>query len=480
MLALRVRPARVRRPLRRLARDGGADRRARRVRAGRARRRPRPRRRASRRSRSSRAASSPATPSGCGALESGDLIVVGVNRFTEALPSPLEGEGSILEGRPGRGGRDRRRACSAWRSERDNDAVKRSIERAAAVAESGENMMAATIDLAHAGGTTGEWAGTLREVFGEYRAPTGVAAAAGVGRRQRRARAPWPSADRPCPAARRGSSSPSPASTATATAPSRSPSPPATPAWRSSTRASGSRRSRSRPSRSTRTSTSSACRSCRAATSELVPRGRAPVPRARRRRPGGGRRHHPGGRPTRARSAAGVAAVYTPKDFELTKIMGEIVDLAITRRLIAGPRRPTPPPANSWENSRGFLNDFSHEFAVRGWAPRGVLRCRSTLGPGLGRRRPAPDDAGGPMPDVGVGDLEDLEAGASLAGVTDARSSSSIAVRLVWKRSLWTSMSSGRASSRKSTRPIQPASSPVLICRRNGGRPASREDLREA
>ena len=44
-----------------------------------------------------------------------------------------------------------------------------------------ENIMPATIDLAHAGGTTGEWAGVLREVFGEYRAPTGVAAAAGHG-----------------------------------------------------------------------------------------------------------------------------------------------------------------------------------------------------------------------------------------------------------------------------------------------------------
>ncbi|MFP5321548.1 MAG: methylmalonyl-CoA mutase family protein, partial [Acidimicrobiia bacterium] len=68
-----------------------------------------------------------------------------------------------------------------WRSERDNDAVKRSLDELRRVAESGENIMPATIDLAHAGGTTGEWAGLLREVFGEYRAPTGVAAAAGHG-----------------------------------------------------------------------------------------------------------------------------------------------------------------------------------------------------------------------------------------------------------------------------------------------------------
>ena len=59
--------------------------------------------------------------------------------------------------------------------------MKRALDELRRVAESGENVMPATIDLAHAGGTTGEWAGVLREVFGEYRAPTGVAAAAGAG-----------------------------------------------------------------------------------------------------------------------------------------------------------------------------------------------------------------------------------------------------------------------------------------------------------
>jgi (2R)-ethylmalonyl-CoA mutase len=66
-----------------------------------------------------------------------------------------------------------------WRSARDADAVKRSLDELRRAAESGANVMPATIDLAHAGGTTGEWAGVLREVFGEYRAPTGVAAAVG-------------------------------------------------------------------------------------------------------------------------------------------------------------------------------------------------------------------------------------------------------------------------------------------------------------
>ena len=113
-------------------------------------------------------------------LESGDLTVVGVNRFTEALPSPLEGEGSILRVDPAVEA-ETVAGVAAWRADRDNDAVKRSLDELRRVAATSENVMPATIDLAHAGGTTGEWAGVLREVFGEYRAPTGVAAAAGVG-----------------------------------------------------------------------------------------------------------------------------------------------------------------------------------------------------------------------------------------------------------------------------------------------------------
>jgi (2R)-ethylmalonyl-CoA mutase len=113
-------------------------------------------------------------------IESGDLAVVGVNRFTEALPSPLEGEGSILTVDPAVEA-ETVAALEEWRQQRDEVAVKRSLEELRRVAASTENVLPATIDLAHAGGTTGEWAGVLREVFGEYRAPTGVAAAAGVG-----------------------------------------------------------------------------------------------------------------------------------------------------------------------------------------------------------------------------------------------------------------------------------------------------------
>jgi ethylmalonyl-CoA mutase len=115
-------------------------------------------------------------------IEDGELVVVGVNRFTETAPSALAGEGEehILRVDPALEAQTIAEV-RAWRSERDNDAVKRSLDQLRGAAGSGENIMPATIDLAHAGGTTGEWAGALREVFGEYRAPTGVAAAVGAG-----------------------------------------------------------------------------------------------------------------------------------------------------------------------------------------------------------------------------------------------------------------------------------------------------------
>ena len=111
-------------------------------------------------------------------IESGDLTVVGVNAFTEAAESPLGGAGSILRVDPTV--QDTQiTELAEWRSTRDADAVKRALDELARVAETDENIMAATIALAHAGGTTGEWSETLREAFGEYRAPTGVAGARG-------------------------------------------------------------------------------------------------------------------------------------------------------------------------------------------------------------------------------------------------------------------------------------------------------------
>jgi (2R)-ethylmalonyl-CoA mutase len=113
-------------------------------------------------------------------IESGELKVIGVNSYTETAESPLGGEESILTVDPAV--QEQMVAdVQAWRSNRDNDAEKRSLDEVRRCAEENINIMPATIDLAHAGGTTGEWAGVLREVFGEYRAPTGVAAAAGMG-----------------------------------------------------------------------------------------------------------------------------------------------------------------------------------------------------------------------------------------------------------------------------------------------------------
>src|SRR5205085_9797159 len=113
-------------------------------------------------------------------IESGDLKVVGVNVYPEGEPSPLGGEEIILRVDPAVEA-EMKDDVADWRAARDNDAVDRALDELRQAAASDVNVMPATIALAHAGGTTGEWAGALREVFGEYRAPTGVAAA--VGRR---------------------------------------------------------------------------------------------------------------------------------------------------------------------------------------------------------------------------------------------------------------------------------------------------------
>jgi len=110
------------------------------------------------------------------AIESGELTVVGVNRFTESEPSPLtaSADGGILVVDPAVEAQ-RREEVAGWRSRRDAAAVKRALARLAAAArDPSQNIMPASIEAARAGVTTGEWAQTLREAFGEYRAPTGV------------------------------------------------------------------------------------------------------------------------------------------------------------------------------------------------------------------------------------------------------------------------------------------------------------------
>ncbi|MDQ1507045.1 MAG: ethylmalonyl-CoA mutase, partial [Actinomycetota bacterium] len=108
-------------------------------------------------------------------IESGDITVVGVNAYTTTEPSPLEeaDEGAILVVDPAVEAQ-LVEELAQWKAARDAGAVDRALDRLREVAEGSENIMEATIALAEAGGTVGEWAGALREVFGEFRAPTGV------------------------------------------------------------------------------------------------------------------------------------------------------------------------------------------------------------------------------------------------------------------------------------------------------------------
>jgi (2R)-ethylmalonyl-CoA mutase len=118
-----------------------------------------------------------------GRIERGELKVVGQNVFTEGEDSPLTGgeDGGIMTVDP-EVERERIEALEAWRADRDEAAVKAALEELARVAASEEeNVMPATIAAARAGATTGEWAETLRGVFGPYRGPTGVGGAAPYG-----------------------------------------------------------------------------------------------------------------------------------------------------------------------------------------------------------------------------------------------------------------------------------------------------------
>ncbi|MFP5219019.1 MAG: methylmalonyl-CoA mutase family protein [Actinomycetes bacterium] len=111
-------------------------------------------------------------------IETGEDVVVGVNRFQTTEPSPLTADidKAILVVDP----EVEQQAIDAvqrWRAERDAAAVDEALRALRDAAKTDENLMRATVACARAGVTTGEWAGALREVFGEYRAPTGVSAA---------------------------------------------------------------------------------------------------------------------------------------------------------------------------------------------------------------------------------------------------------------------------------------------------------------
>jgi (2R)-ethylmalonyl-CoA mutase len=116
-------------------------------------------------------------------IERGEIKVVGQNCFTETEDSPLTAgaDGGILTPDP-EVERECREALERWRAERDAAAVDAALAALAEAArDESRNIMAATIEAAKAGATTGEWANTLREVFGDYRAPTGVGTAAAGG-----------------------------------------------------------------------------------------------------------------------------------------------------------------------------------------------------------------------------------------------------------------------------------------------------------
>ena len=111
-------------------------------------------------------------------IESGDQTVVGVNDFVETAESPLGGDDNILKVDPAVEAEEKA-AIAEWRSTRDQARVDAALAELRRVAESGENVMPTSIELAKAGGTTGEWGSVMREVLGEYRAPTGVGSAPG-------------------------------------------------------------------------------------------------------------------------------------------------------------------------------------------------------------------------------------------------------------------------------------------------------------
>jgi (2R)-ethylmalonyl-CoA mutase len=114
------------------------------------------------------------------AIESGAQPVVGVNIFTEGAESPLTAdEGTVLT--VDHTAEDAQiRGLAAWRAERDDVQVRAALEHLERATREGANIMEASIACAHAGATTGEWGGALRQVLGEYRAPTGTGAGGGV------------------------------------------------------------------------------------------------------------------------------------------------------------------------------------------------------------------------------------------------------------------------------------------------------------
>lgn len=108
-------------------------------------------------------------------MESGDDVVVGLNSFRETTSSPLEADGAApIQAADAEAEAQAIRSLREWKAARDDRAAQASLEGLTAAAVAGENVMPASIACARAGATTGEWTDALRLAFGEYRAPTGV------------------------------------------------------------------------------------------------------------------------------------------------------------------------------------------------------------------------------------------------------------------------------------------------------------------
>ena len=114
-------------------------------------------------------------------IESGEIKVVGVNAFTETEPSPLTADlDTAIQTADPQAEANAIAALEKWRAARDEGAVSAALERLAHDAKTSTNLMGATLAAVRAGATVGEWSQVLREVFGEYRAPTGVSGVVGV------------------------------------------------------------------------------------------------------------------------------------------------------------------------------------------------------------------------------------------------------------------------------------------------------------
>lgn len=114
------------------------------------------------------------------AIEAGDQIVVGVNKYVEAEASPLTAADDAIMTVDASAESAQVASLEKWRGSRDADAVADALAALTDAAKNGDNIMEPSIACAHAGVTTGEWSGVLRDVFGEYRAPTGVGGSGSV------------------------------------------------------------------------------------------------------------------------------------------------------------------------------------------------------------------------------------------------------------------------------------------------------------